>query len=224
MNKISVKNIVTFRNKSEKSQKTFLENLRKKSEIKSEGGGGDYWVRSLSAMSNAVREKNTKPIKEKIADILASIKPDISKQTKDMYERSLSVLHNYEDTAFNDWLPLNSVILNKDSKKAIIEIADVPVQITPAQVYSYDDGNNRYVGAIWFLAKLEGFKNGELGIFAEALQIYLTHNFRTKYQIKPEDCLVVDVLSKEEVDYRMVVDKEIPSLLYPTLERIKKVR
>lgn len=223
MNKISVKNIVNFRNKSEKSQKTFLESLRKKSEATSDGGG-DYWVRSLSAMSNAVRERSTRPIEEKIVDILASIKPDTTKQTKDMYDRNLSVLHNYEGATFNDWLPLSSVILNKDSKKAIIEIDGVPVQITPAQVYLYDDGKSKCVGAIWFLAKLEGFKKAELGIFAEALQIYLTHNFETKYQIKPEDCLVIDVLSKEEVDYKMVVDGEIPSLLHLTLESIKKAR
>ena len=146
------------------------------------------------------------------------------KQTKDMYERNLDILHIYEDFDFNNWLPANAIILSKTSKKAIIDISNVPVQITPAQVYSFDEGEKKYVGAIWFLAKLEGFKKAELGIFAEALHIYLTANFGDNHHISAKNCLIVDVLHQEEVNYQMIVDEEIPSLLLSTLESIKNIR
>lgn len=223
MKKISVKNIVTFRNKSEKTRKTFIDNLGKRNEVVSDGGG-NYWVRSLSALSNAVKEKSTEPIKEKIADILKDFRPNMIKQTKDMYERNLSILHNYEDADFSNWLPANAKILSKHSKKAIIDISGLPVQITPSQVYSFEEGDDKYVGAIWFLAKLEGFRKEELGIFAEALHIYLTANFEENHCISAKNCLIIDVLNTEDVNYQMIVDEEIPSLLLATLESIKNAR
>lgn len=223
MKRISVKNIVTFRNKTEKSRKTFVNNLGKNNEI-SLDGGGDYWVRSLSALSNAIKEKNTEPIKKKIADISNDFKPSMIKQTKVMYERNLHILHNYEDFNFSNWLPGNAKILSKNSKKAIIDISSLPVQITPSQIYSFEEGGNKCVGAIWFLAKLEGFKKEELGIFAEALHIYLVTNFGNNHHISAKNCLIVDVLNKEEVNYQMIVDEEIPSLLFETLESIKNTR
>ena len=222
MKKISVKNIVLFRNKSKDSQKTFLHNLIKKNEVQLDGGG-DYWVRSLSALSNAVKDKNAEPIKEKIANILDDFKPNMIKQTKVMYQRNLDVLYNYEDFDVDCWLPVNAEILSKTTKKAIVEINTIPVQITPNQVYSFEKNNSKYVGAIWFLAKLDSFKKQELGMFAEALYIYLSVNFEKKYQIDPENCVVVDVLNKEQVNYKMVIAGEIMPLLLPTLESIKEI-
>ena len=151
------------------------------------------------------------------------LSPKTVKTTKDMYKRNLDNLHNFEDYDFANLLPEKAKILNKDSKKAIIEIVGIPVQITPSQVYSFEKNGDGCVGAVWFVAKLGGFKRPELGIFAEALHYYLSAVFEKKYQINPENCLIIDVLSKEEVSCKMVVDKEIPSLLLETLKNIKEV-
>jgi hypothetical protein len=221
MKKISVKNIVTFRSKSEKNQKSFLNSLDKEKGADSESGG-DYWVRSLSALSAAVKQRNAEPVKKKITDISNDFTPGLTKQTRDMYTRNLSVLHNYENFDFENWLPINYDIISKASKKAVIDIDNIPVQITPSQIFSFEEGDIKYIGAVWFLAKLKNFKKSELGVFAEALHIYLISNFKENYQISPKNCLIVDVLSKEEINYKMLLDKEIPALLRETLQNIRE--
>ena len=60
-------------------------------------------------------------------------------------------------------------------------------------------------------------------MFAEALFIYLSNNFGEENFISQEKCLVVDVLDKKEVTYKMIVDKEIPSVFDSVLQQIKKL-
>lgn len=223
MKKISVSNIIIFRQKPEKSKQTFLNSLRKKSLTQTAEGGGNYWVRSLSTMSNAFKDNSNKPIKNKISEILDLFTPKLTKQTKDMYQRNLDILHNYEDFDFSKWLPGTIEILSKTNKKSIIYLDTVPVQITPSQIYLFEKDGRKCVGAIWFVAKLEGYTKEELGMFAEALFIYLSNNFEEQYFISYENCLVVNVLNKNEVNYKMLIDKEIPLVFNSTLKAIKKL-
>ncbi len=225
MKKISVNNIIIFRQKPEKKQQTFLDSLKRKSLIQetTEGGGGNYWVRSLSAMSNAFRDISNEPIKDKISEIVDLFTPKLTKQTKDMYQRNLDILHNYEDFDFSRWLPGNTNIVSKVNKKSIIYLNTVPVQITPSQIYTFDKDDKKCVGAIWFVARLEGYKEEELGMFAEALFIYLSNNFEEEYFVSQENCLVVHVLDKKEVTYKMIANEEIPSIFDSTLKAIKRL-
>lgn len=225
MKKISVNNIIKFRQKAEKSQQAFLNSLKRKSLVQetTEGGGGNYWVRSLSAMSNAFKEISNKPVKDKISEIVDLFTPNLTKQTKDMYQRNLNILHNYEDFDFSKWLPEKINIVSKTSKKSIIYLNTVPVQINPSQIYTFDKNDKKCVGAIWFVARLEGYKEEELGMFAEALFIYLSNNFDEEYFISQENCYVVDVLDKKEVNYKMIVDEEISSVFDSVLQQIKKL-
>ncbi|WP_123906566.1 hypothetical protein [Chryseobacterium sp. MYb7] len=222
MKKISINNIIIFRQKSEKGKQTFLNYLRKKS-LEKTTEGGNYWVRSLSAMSNAFKNNDNKPLKDKIAEILDLFNPKLTKQTKDMYQRNLDILHNYEDFDFSTWMPGTINILSKTNKRSIIYLNTVPVQITPNQIYSFDKDDRKCVGAIWFVSKLEGYTTEELGIFSEALFIYLSNNFEEEYSVSQENCLVVDVLAKKEVNYKMIIDKEISSVFNSTLLAIKKL-
>ncbi len=222
MKKISINNIIKFRLREEKTRKTFLNGLNKEREIKSEESGGNYWVRSLSAISNAFKLNNTEPIKNKIDEILSLFSPSLTNQTKDMYDRNLSILYNYEDFDFSNWIPENFQIISKSKRKTIIYIDTIPVQITPSQIYTYEKNGKKYVGAIWFVAKLKGYKKEELGMFAEALFIFIANNFDDSYEIQPENCLVVDVLGKQEINYKNLLDEDVPAILNFTLELIKK--
>ncbi len=175
-------------------------------------------------MNNAIRTNSNEPIKDKITELLDLFVPSLTKQTKDMYQRNLNILHNYEDFDFSKWLPKNYTIISKTNKKSIIYLETIPVQITPSQIYSFEKDGKEYVGAIWFVAKLDGYNITELGVFAEALFIYLSNNFDQNSTINPENCLVVDVIGEQEVNYQELVDNKITAILKPTLELIKKLK
>ncbi|MGQ3014344.1 MAG: hypothetical protein ACT6QS_11600 [Flavobacteriales bacterium] len=221
MKKISINNIIKFRYKAEKNRKTFIKSLERKAEVKTEGGG-NYWGRSLSALSNAINHKDNTIIKEKIDEILGLLLPGLLRQTKDMYQRNINILHNYENVDFSNWLPNEFKILSKSNKKTTIHINAIPVQITPSQIFSFEENGNEYIGAIWFVAQLNGYRQEELGMFAEALFIYLTNNFDEKFQISPQYCIVVDISAQQEVNYKNLIDEEVPAILEATLELIKE--
>lgn len=221
MKKISVKNIIVFRKRNDKTKKSFLASINKPKIVNSDGGG-NYWVRSISAVSNAFRTNDNMYIKDKIDGISNDLNNSKRKQTKDMYERNLSILYNYEDFDFSAWYPDKSFkILDKANKRSIINIDKVPVQVLPSQVFTFSKDTIDYVGAIWFVAKLDGYTKAEFGIFAETIFNYLKNNFSNKYEISPENCIVIDVLNIDEVNYQMVLDQKIPSLLKETLKSIR---
>ncbi|GAB4036725.1 hypothetical protein [Spirosoma gilvum] len=222
MKKISVKNIIVFRKKSDKFKKNFLKSLTK-DKVNDSESGGNYWVRSISALSNAFRANDNQYIKDKIDDISVDYNSSKRQQTRDMYERNLNILHNYEDFDFSTWHPNKTFqILEKANKKPIIEIDKVPVQVLPNQIFTFTKDKTAYVGAIWFIAKLDRYSKAEFGIFAETLFNYLYNNFSKDYEISPENCLVVDVLNIDEVNYQMVLDGRIPAILKETLKSIRE--
>lgn len=222
MKKISVKNIIAFRKKSDKSKKIFLKSLEKTKTVDSESGG-NYWVRSLSAISNAFRTNDNNKIKDKIEEINADYNNSSRKQTKDMYQRNLDILYNYEDFEFSTWYPNKTFkILDKTNKKTIIDIGRIPVQVLPHQVFSFSKNKIEFVGAVWFIAKLDGYSKIEFGVFAETLFLYLKNNFSKKFEVSSEHCIVVDVLNIDEVNYQMVLDNKIPTILKETLKSIRE--
>ncbi|WP_409149714.1 hypothetical protein [Sphingobacterium sp. BS-2] len=221
MKKISVKEMIVFRGKSDKSKKTFLKSLDKIKLIDSTSGG-DYWVRSISALSNAFKSNNNQFVIDKINDIENDFKSSKRDQTRDMYRRNLDVLNNYKDFEFSTWYPDESIqILEKLTKHPVLEINHIPIQITLNQIFSFKSNGIDFIGAICFIAKLKGYSKVEFGIFAETMFVYLKNNFSDKYQINPRFCLVIDVLNIKEYTYQMILDFEISSILSETINSIK---
>ncbi len=224
MKKISVKNIIEFRKKSEKSKKSFLKSLDKVKPITTETGG-NYWVRSVSAMSKSFKTNDNIHIKEKIEIISNLYEISKSLKTKVMFQRNLNILLNYENFDFSTWYPNNAFkILDKNSRNSIIEINSIPVQVLPNQIFSFKSNETDCVGAVWFIAKLQRYNEAELGIFSESLFNLLKVNFSKNYEVMPEYCLIIDVLNVKEVTYKMILDNKISALLQSTLKAIKESR
>ena len=96
MKKLSIKKLLEFRGKSEKGKKTFVENIKSsKVEVPAEGGG-DYWITSLSAISNSYKKTDLSIVNEKIDELREKLGNTKHNITKNMYQRNIDILKKYK--------------------------------------------------------------------------------------------------------------------------------
>ncbi|RBQ02936.1 hypothetical protein [Pedobacter miscanthi] len=222
MKKISIKNIIDFCQKSDKAKKRFATDLNLKEEKKNTDGGGDYWISCISTISNAYKGNSPYLINDKIADLEEKLEATDYKRTKAMYQRNIDVLYRFEDFDIEKWKPVGNIkYLKKQKRDTIIKIKGLFIQATPHHVFTYKNGDVNEIGAIWFIAKLNGFEKDELGMFADILNRYLSTHYNDGYIINPEYCLAVDVIKGIEVSYEQVQKAGVPTLLTRTIEEIK---
>ena len=220
LEKLPVKKIVQFRRLSKNRRETFTNNL-KISKKSTSDGGGNYWVRSVSAISNAFKENDTSYIIDKIDEVRNLYEINKRSQTKTMYKRNIDILNKYEDFDFTLWRPSSSLkFLSKP--KSILEMNGLPVQILPNHIFSFGSKNNESVGGIWFVVWQEGFKPSDLGIYSEAMYRYLSSYFSKEYIINPAACITIDITSMQSVGYNKILNGEIPSNLDETIKSVKE--
>lgn len=221
--KISVKNIVEFRRKSDKSRITYISSLKKtKKEIQSEGGG-DYWIISSSTIGNYFKQNKKELILEKIEEVIERRGQTKAKIAKDMYQRNIAILTSFEDFDFSNFRPNAALTyLSKPKDKSIIKIKGVPLQVQPNYVFSFKKNDVDKIGAVWFIIKLKGFEVNETALFTDALYRYLKLNHK-KFEIDPDYCIALDLVSQKNVKYTQIQNKKIHSELDSTLEKIKKL-
>jgi len=222
VNKVPVKKLVEFRRLSERSQLTFAKNLKIPKKPKSDNNnGGDYWIRSTSGLSNAFKSNDSSKIKEKIDEVLGVYGSTKNALTKIMYKRNLEILHNYQNFDFSIWRPSTDLkFLSKT--KTPVTIKEIPLQVIPHHVFCYDNKGEPTIGGIWFIVWLDGFKAGDLGIYAEAIFRYLSDSYSKRYKVDPNYCLTVDALSTETASYQQVVEGKIPSWFESTIDILNK--
>ncbi len=224
MRKISVKDLVDFRRKSERSKNTFAKNLKVEKEKIKTDGGGDYWVISLSAISNSFRNNTLEPIAEKLIELNVKNGKKVIKQTKDMYLRNASILANYENFDLKRWRPSKELIFQRKHKQdSVLSVKGLPIQVTPHHIFSFEKNGKVEIGAIWFIAKLNGFKKEELGMFTDILYRYLKSHYSKTHTLNPRYCIAVDVVNKLEVNYAQIKKKEVPAFLNVTLQDLKNL-
>jgi len=66
MKKVTVKNLIKFRGKNDRTKITFVNNLRNEKKKSDDGSGGDYWISCLSAIRNTFKSNNIDLLDEKI--------------------------------------------------------------------------------------------------------------------------------------------------------------
>ena len=222
MKKISIKKLVDFTRKSEKSKLTLVKNLNTPNEPSS--SGGDYWITCTSALNNAFKENDNQVIIDKIEDLSGRKNASPFKKAKTMFQRNIDILSNFEGCDFSKWLPNAEVkFLPKPRSISIININGLPVQVLPSQVFLYHEGGSPTIGAIWFVVMLDGLRLKELGLYTEALFRYLKANYSNEYKINPELCRAIDLINNVDLSYARMKTKRMPLLLESTIEELKAI-
>ena len=224
MEKVTIKNLIDFQRKTDRTKKTFVNNLKREKNSVDMSGGGDYWRSCLSAISNTFRYDNPDLLDEKIELLREKIKYSEIKRIKEQFQRNIDILSNFEDFDFEHIKPKADLTFHKQPKiKSIIDINGFPVEVKPSHVFSFSDNKSDEIGAVWFVAKLDGYKKRELGMFADILYRYLNEHFSNDYFVNPFYCIAVDVFKGQEVRYTKIQKGKIPILLDSTLEEIKNI-
>ncbi|HEY5592707.1 MAG TPA: hypothetical protein VIK55_17025 [Paludibacter sp.] len=223
MRKLSIKEIIDFRKKSDTSKKTFALNINIEKEKNDLDGGGDYWVSCLSTISNSFKCNDNSLILDKIHELEDKFEQTEYKRTKDMYKRNIEILYKFETFDFSKWIPTNEFkIIKKYKSNFILDINGLQVQAIPQHVFTFKNDNEE-IGAIWFIAKLEGYSQTELAMFTDILYRYLNTNFSKNYRINPDYCIAVDVVKVEDLSYSKIIKEGIFLMLDSTVKEIKKL-
>lgn len=222
MKKLSIKEIVAFREKSAKSKKTFVATLKlDKKEIKPDGGG-DYWVSCLSAISTGFKRNDIQPIADRREELVEKYRATDYKRTKIMYQRNIDILATYVNFDFKKWRPSKKVnFLKKHKDNFTLQIKGLEIQVTPHHVFTIEKGETVEIGAIWFIAKLDGLKKEELGMFTDILYRYLKAHHSKDGVINPKYCIAVDIFKNKEVSYEEIEKRDVLPILNSTLDEIK---
>jgi len=224
MKKLSIKKIIEFKGKSDRAKKTFTQNLKFEKEVKESDGGGDYWISSLSAISNSYKRNNLQLIRDKVHELEEKFENTDFQRTKTMYGRNIDILIKYEVFDFKIWKPNEQITyIKKHKSDFILTIKGLPIEAVPHHVFSFQDEDIKEIGAIWFIAKLEGYSKIELAMFTDILFRYLKNVFSKDYTLNPRYCIAVDVVNNFAVNYYQIEKGEVPSILDKTIDEIKKI-
>jgi hypothetical protein len=224
MEKIRIKELIEFRRKSERSRITLVKNLKLNKVIKNDSStGGDYWISCLSAIANVFKYDNLILLDEKINLLIEKIRTYEDKRIKDQFQRNIDVLYNFEDFDFQEIKPNSKLsYLKKPTAISILDINGIPIQAKPDHVFTFSINNSEEIGAIWFIAQLDGFDKGELGMFVDILFRYLDKHFSNDFYVNTSYCIAVDVNKAQYISYKDIEEGRIPKFLENTIEDIKR--
>jgi hypothetical protein len=224
MKKITIKNLIDFRRKTERSKKTFAYNLKLDRKSDDSSGGGDYWISCLSSISNVFKYDEIDYLRDKIDILTEKIDVSEDRRIKMQFQRNIDILFGFEEFDFNTIRPKADLkFLKKPSDKSLIVIKGYPVQARPHHVFSFSEKGSDEIGAVWFVAKLGGYKKSELGMFADILYRYLEKHYSKDFYVNPKYCIAIDVVNGNEVNYEDIKKGKVPILIESTIEEIKKI-
>jgi hypothetical protein len=224
MKKVTVKNLIEFRGKNERTKITFVHNLKKEKKKSDDDSGGDYWISCLSAIRNSFRFDDMGLLDEKIDLLLDKIKVSDIKRIKNQFQRNIDILNSFKEYDFQNLKPDTDIEILKQTKaKHLLDINGLPIEAKPCHIYTFSKNNSNEIGGVWFVAQLSGFKESELGMFADLMYRYLDKHYSKDFYVNPEYCIAVDLYKGEEVSYSDIKSGKIPILIDSTIDELKKV-
>ena len=225
MEKITIKKLIEFRGKNDRTKITFSHNL-KKNTIKSEDSfsGGDYWISCLSSIRNAFKYDNIDLLDEKIDILNYKINISESNRIKDQFQRNIDIINSFKEYDFQHLKPNTDLTFLKQLKQnTILDIKKIPIEAKPCHIFTFLKDNKEQIGGIWFIAQLKGFKKSELGMFADILYRYLKKHYSKDFNVNPSFCIAVDLFNSQDVNYSDIKNGSIPILIDSTIDEIKKL-
>jgi len=224
MEKVTIKNLIDFRAKSDRSKITFLNNLRKEKIKDPNEEGGDYWISCVSTISNVYRNNDRTLLGKKVTEIQAKLKGTTRKQTRDQYQWNIDILIHFEDFDLQTIRPNVDLQIQKQSKaNSLLDINGLPIEAKPSHVFSFSENGSDEIGAVWFVAKKGGYHLHDLGMFADIIYRYLDSRYSKEYFVSTSFCIAVDVFSGKVVRYKDIESGIIPTLIDATIDQINKL-
>ena len=226
MHKITIKELVEFRRRTDRTRKNFAYKLRTrqaKEKAEEDVGGGDYWITSTSTIYNVFKYQNTDFYDTKIDELHEKYDTTEDLRIKSMYQRNSNILISFKDFDFGDLRPESIQKFEKVPKfYKILTLDGFPLYLNPSLLFSYEKNGKNELGALWLIPQLNGFKKSELGMFCEVLYRFLIKNYSDKYQISEDFCIAIDTYNAQKLSYKELVVGEFPFLIDKTLTEIKE--
>ena len=223
MEKITVKKLIEFRGKNDRTKITFFKNLNKEKVKSEDGSGGDYWISCLSAIRNTFKTDNPDLLEEKCDLLEDKIEIEEDKRNKDQFQRNLDIVSSFKDYDFKHLKPnIELKFLTQPKERSIINIKGFPIVSKPCHIYTFSSNGSEEIAGIWFVAQIGGFKKSELGMFADMIYRYLDKHYSKDFYVNPDYCIAVDLFNGHEVNYSEIKNGKIPVLIDLTLDDLKE--
>lgn len=224
MKKITVKNLIDFRRKSDKAKLSFLNSLRKEKVESGEESGGDYWVSCNSAIVKTFRTGRMDLLQSKIEEVQEMIQTTRFDNTKKRFQRNIDILLGFQEFDWDAIKPKADLEFLKQTKaNTILAIGGLAIEAKPSHVFSFSDGKSEETGAVWFVTKLDGYDRNELGMFAEVIFRYLDKHYSGNYFVNKNYCIAIDGFTGRVVRYSEVENRGVASLLDATIGQMGKL-
>ena len=224
MKKLTIKSIVDFKNRSDRSKQNFVTALKLDKQKSNTSKGGDYWKICVSAISNAFKLYDIEFINDKIIEFEEKLKITKIKITQLMYKRNIDILYGYKDFNLKKWRPEKKLLFEtKHKERLVLNIKGLEIQADASFVFKFQKDQIEEIGAVWFIANKDGYKKDELGMFVDVLYRYLKANYSKECKVNTKYCIAIDVSSKTEINYSQLETGEVPMKLSSLLDEINKL-
>lgn len=215
MKELSINKLIEYNSYSDRRKATMLGKLTQvESVFNNVKGSRHYWHRSLTAIRKSFKHNDYQFLIDRIRLISDDLSKTTVRTTKIMYERNIQILRNFLEFDYTKLLPPHQVrFIPQTTEVSIISINGIQLKIYGDDLFSYESDSIKHVGAVWFVASKDGYKNDELAIFVDALYRMLENNLSDNFKINPDFCLVVDTMKKNILSYSQIMTKPIKSKL-----------
>jgi hypothetical protein len=220
--KLSIKELVEFRSKSERAKTSFIEKLKSPKIEAPKEAGGDYWISGLSAVCSAFKDGTMDKIDQKISDLQTKKAATRLRIVTDMYQRNIDILQQFKRMDMKRFRPDKELtFLKKSSASTLLTLKGLEVKAVPSQIFTFEEDEIN-IGVIWFIARKKAYKLEEVGMYCDLLQKFLHHNFSKKYKICSNFCTVVDMSTRQIVNYSEIESGSVSKILDSTLDDLSR--